>query len=141
MRAYTRLVGWSVRHKFVTFVLGLCFFAGSIWSTGLLPSGFLPEEDISRSLFVMELPPGARLDDTKAETDGLDRAPARDAGGALRLRQRRHAASGARRRCASRRSTVNFVPKEERTLRQRQLENRIIDLVQQRDPGRPLLPR
>ena len=47
------------------------FFAGSIMSTGLLPSGFLPEEDVSRSLFVVELPPGSRLDDTKAETDRL----------------------------------------------------------------------
>src|SRR6476660_41733 len=36
MRFYTRLVGWSVRHKFVTFVLGLCFFSASIWSTNLL---------------------------------------------------------------------------------------------------------
>ena len=65
MRSYTRLVGWSVRHKFITFFLGLGFFAASIASTNLLPSAFLPEDDISRSLFVVELPPGARLDDTE----------------------------------------------------------------------------
>src|SRR3954463_3535818 len=38
MRAYTRLVGWSVRHKLITFLLGLAFFAGSIYSTKLLPN-------------------------------------------------------------------------------------------------------
>ena len=71
MRAYTRVVGWSVRHKYITFLLGILFFAGSIYSTSLLPSGFLPEEDQSRSLFVVELPPGSRLDDTKRVTDRL----------------------------------------------------------------------
>ena len=69
MRAYTGLVAWSVRHKFVTLVLGLLFFVGSIKSTALLPSGFLPEEDINRTLFVVELAPGSRLDDTIAVTD------------------------------------------------------------------------
>ncbi len=133
MRFYTRLVGWSVRHKFVTFVLGLCFFSASIWSTNLLPSGFLPEEDISRSLFVMELPPGARLDDTKAETDRLTE----------RLREmpevRSVFVSGgtqlpAKKEVRLATLTVNFAPKEERSLRQRQLENRIIDLVQREIP-------
>jgi multidrug efflux pump subunit AcrB len=69
MRAYTGLVAWSVRHKFVTLVLGLLFFVGSIKSTALLPSGFLPEEDINRTLFVVELAPGSPLDDTIAVTD------------------------------------------------------------------------
>ena len=133
MRFYTRLVGWSVRHKFVTFVLGLCFFAASIWSTNLLPSGFLPEEDISRSLFVMELPPGARLDDTKAETDRLTE----------RLREMPEVRSvfvnggtqlPAKKEVRLATLTVNFAPKEERSLRQRQLENRIIDLVQREIP-------
>src|SRR4029078_2047498 len=38
MRAYTGLVGWSVRHKYLTFLLGIAFFAGSIYSTKLLPN-------------------------------------------------------------------------------------------------------
>ena len=43
MRSYTRVVGWSVRQKYITFLLGILFFAGSIYSTSLLPSGFLPK--------------------------------------------------------------------------------------------------
>ena len=71
MRGYTRLVAWSVRHKYVTMVLGIACFAASIMSTGLLPAGFLPAEDQARTLFVMELPPGARLQDTVRVSDRL----------------------------------------------------------------------
>jgi multidrug efflux pump subunit AcrB len=71
MRGYTRVVAWSVRHKYITLVLGLACFAGSIMSTGLLPAGFLPAEDAARTIFVVELPPGARLTDTTEVTDGL----------------------------------------------------------------------
>ncbi|KQT80764.1 efflux RND transporter permease subunit [Methylobacterium sp. Leaf466] len=71
MRGYTRIVAWSVRHKFVTLVVGLGCFAVSIWSTTLLPAGFLPAEDAARTIFVVELPPGARLADTTRVTDGL----------------------------------------------------------------------
>ena len=71
MRGYTRIVAWSVRHKYVTLVLGLACFAVSIWSTSLLPSGFLPAEDAARTIFVVELPPGARLADTTRVTDSL----------------------------------------------------------------------
>jgi hydrophobe/amphiphile efflux-1 (HAE1) family protein len=128
MRAYSRVVGWSVRHKFVTFLLGIAFFAGSIYSTNLLPSGFLPEEDQSRSLFVVELPPGSRLDDTKAVTDRLT-AELKNmpevknvfVNGGTQLPSKNEV------RLAT--LTVTFVPKDQRELRQRQLEGRIVDLV------------
>jgi len=72
MRGYTRLVAWSVRHKFITLVLGIACFAASIASTGLLPAGFLPAEDQARTLFVLELPPGARLPDTVRVSDRIE---------------------------------------------------------------------
>ena len=40
-------------------------------STKLLPAGFIPAEDAARTMFVVELPPGARLDDTKRVSDGI----------------------------------------------------------------------
>ncbi len=70
-RAYLRVVTLSVRYKYLTLVVGLGLFAASIASTGLLPSGFLPKEDHARAQFVVELPPGGRLDDTASVTDGL----------------------------------------------------------------------
>jgi hydrophobe/amphiphile efflux-1 (HAE1) family protein len=71
MRAYVRLVNWSAHHRFLTVLIGVALFAGSIVSTGLLPSGFLPGEDVARTLLVVELPPGARLADTDAVTRGV----------------------------------------------------------------------
>ncbi len=71
MRVYNRVVLWSVRHKYVTLVVGLALFAASILSTSLLPAGFLPKEDAARTLMVVELPPGARLEDTIAVTDRI----------------------------------------------------------------------
>jgi hydrophobe/amphiphile efflux-1 (HAE1) family protein len=68
IHAYTRLVGWSLRHRWITFALGLALFAASIASTKLLPSGFLPPQDVARTLLAVELPPGTRLDDTDAVT-------------------------------------------------------------------------
>ena len=57
LRAYTALVRWSVRHRWVTLAAGLALFAASIASTRLLPSGFLPAEDTGRTLLAVELPP------------------------------------------------------------------------------------
>jgi len=126
MRGYTRLVGWSVRHKYITFILGLGLFGASIWSTNLLPSAFLPEEDISRSLFVAELPPGSRLADTQEVSDRIaERLRAMPevksvfVNGGLQLPGKKEV------RLAT--FTVNLVPKEERSLRQRQLEGRIVE--------------
>jgi len=126
MRAYTRLVGWSVRHKFITFILGLAIFGASLWSTNLLPSAFLPEEDISRSLFVAELPPGSKLSDTQQVSDGIaERLRAMPevrsvfVNGGLQLPGKKEV------RLAT--FTVNLVPKEERSLRQRQFEGRIVE--------------
>ncbi len=71
LRAYTRLIRWSVRHRIVTVTLGLFIFAGSIYSMQLLPNGFLPAEDASRILIAAELPPGSRLDDMKETSDEI----------------------------------------------------------------------
>jgi multidrug efflux pump subunit AcrB len=71
LRAYTALVSWSVRHYLSTVCLGLALFAASIWSMGLLPKGFLPAEDASRSLLAIELPPGSPLADTERTTENI----------------------------------------------------------------------
>ncbi len=71
IRGYTRLVRWSVHHRIITVALGLAIFAGSIYSLKLLPSGFLPPEDKSRALLAFELPPGSRIDDTRAVSDAI----------------------------------------------------------------------
>ncbi|MEQ8824720.1 MAG: efflux RND transporter permease subunit [Filomicrobium sp.] len=71
INAYTKLVSWTVRHRIASVAFGLLVFAGSIGSFYLLPSGFLPTEDISRALLAVELPPGSRLDETKDKTANI----------------------------------------------------------------------
>ncbi|MEM1371283.1 MAG: efflux RND transporter permease subunit [Pseudomonadota bacterium] len=73
LRNYVRLVSWSVHHRITTVFLGLLVFAGSIGSFYLLPSGFLPREDISRAMMSIELPPGSKLDTTRDVTQRIQR--------------------------------------------------------------------
>ena len=74
MRGYVRLLSWSVKHRFATIGMGIAIFAGSIWLSTLLPSGFLPTNDISRALLSVELPPGSTLAETQKVSDEIARA-------------------------------------------------------------------
>src|SRR5712675_2105369 len=71
LQTYTRLVTWSVRHYFITVLIGFGIFAASIWSITLLPQGFLPAQDTARSLLAMELPPGSQLAYTEKVTEEI----------------------------------------------------------------------
>ncbi|MGO4837112.1 efflux RND transporter permease subunit, partial [Rhizobiaceae sp. 2RAB30] len=73
MRGYVRLLKATLRYRWLTLLGGIAFFAGSIYAIGFLPSGFIPKEDASRIVFSLELPPGSRLDDTRATTDEVTR--------------------------------------------------------------------
>jgi hydrophobe/amphiphile efflux-1 (HAE1) family protein len=73
MRAYVRFLAMTLRWRYLTLVIGLGVFAGSIYATAILPTGFIPDEDTSRVVISAELPPGARLEDTRAMTDEVTR--------------------------------------------------------------------
>ncbi|MGJ4939862.1 efflux RND transporter permease subunit [Bradyrhizobium sp. HKCCYLS1011] len=124
LRAYHRVVSWSVKHYFITVVIGLAVFAASILSIKLLPQGFLPAQDTARSLLAMELPPGSQLAFTEQVTEGI----------VARLRKRPEVRSvfvdGGRsppgimevRRAAL---IINYTPKTERKITQKELERDI----------------
>jgi multidrug efflux pump subunit AcrB len=121
LKAYNGLVTWSVRHYFITVLVGFGIFAASIWSIKLLPQGFLPAQDSARSLLAMELPPGTQLAFTEKVTEEI----------VARLRKRPEVKSvfvdGGRvppgtfevRRAAL---IINYVPKHDRKITQRELE-------------------
>src|ERR1700681_3953943 len=121
LQAYTGLVTWSVKHYFITVLIGFGIFAASIWSITLLPQGFLPAQDTARSLLAMELPPGTQLSFTEKTTEEI----------VARLRKRPEVKSvfvdGGRvppgtfevRRAAL---IINYTPKNKRNITQRQLE-------------------
>jgi hydrophobe/amphiphile efflux-1 (HAE1) family protein len=69
--AYGHCVNWSVRRRYVTVVIAFLLFAASVWSTRLLPSGFMPLEDTGRTLLSIELPPGSQLAETATVTEAI----------------------------------------------------------------------
>ena len=121
LRGYAGLVTWSVRHYYVTVLIGLAVFAASILSIKLLPQGFLPAQDTARSLLAMELPPGSQLAYTEKVTEDI----------VARLRKRPEVRSvfvdGGRvppglqevRRASL---IINYTPKHDRGITQRELE-------------------
>jgi hydrophobe/amphiphile efflux-1 (HAE1) family protein len=71
MRVYGRFLAMTLRHPYLTLITGVALFSASIYATTLLPTGFLPEEDTSRVVVSVELPPGTQLDETQAKTDDV----------------------------------------------------------------------
>jgi hydrophobe/amphiphile efflux-1 (HAE1) family protein len=128
MRFYTRLVRGSVRWRWLTLALGAMVFAASLWSTQLLPSGFIPADDYGRTLLAVELPPGSRLDDTdrvaRAISDKLKAMPevksvlafgGQILGGAAEPRKATF--------------VINFVHKSKRTASQKDLQTTISHMM------------
>jgi multidrug efflux pump subunit AcrB len=124
MRGYKVVLSWSVRHRFITVILGIAAFAASIAATRYLPSGFLPATDYARSVLAVELPPGSQLADTEVVTETI----------ANRLRKFPEVESvfinggqipPATTEVRKASLTINYVPKSKRSLRQQQLEHAI----------------
>jgi multidrug efflux pump subunit AcrB len=124
LNTYHRVVTWSVKHHYLTVLIGFGVFAASIWSITLLPQSFLPAQDSARSWLGLELPPGTQLAYTEKVTEDI----------VAQLRKRPEVKSvfvdGGRDPHGSqevRRATViiNYTPKTQRSLTQRELENSI----------------
>jgi hydrophobic/amphiphilic exporter-1 (mainly G- bacteria), HAE1 family len=69
MRAYTGFLGKTLKWRWVTLGAGIGVFAVSLWSTTLLPTGFIPPEDAARTVLALELPPGATLETQRQKSD------------------------------------------------------------------------
>jgi hydrophobe/amphiphile efflux-1 (HAE1) family protein len=121
LQAYTRLVRWMVQHYLITLGVGLVIFTASILSIKLLSQGFLPAQDYARSVMAIELPPGSQLSQTEKVTEDIF----------TRLHNhteiKRVFVDGGRLLGQStevRRATliINYTPKSERSISQRELE-------------------
>ncbi len=121
LRAYTNLVRWSVKHYLITLLVGFLIFVSSILSIKLLSQGFLPAQDTARSVLAIELAPGTQLSETEKVTEDI----------VARLRKHSEVKSvfvdGGRlpgkstevRRAAL---IINYTPKGDRSITQRELE-------------------
>ena len=77
MSWYQRVLRWSTRHRWKTLVAGAAFFALSIVGLMLTPTEFIPASDESWTMLDVELPAGARLEDTAAVSAAAYRILAR----------------------------------------------------------------
>ena len=122
MRLYTRVLTWSVRHRYLTVAIGLAAVCRlGVQHQAAAIRAFMPVQDTARSILALELPSGSQLSETDALTEGIVK----------RLKNRPEVKSvfvdGGRippsvmevRKAAL---TINFVPKDERKISQRDLE-------------------
>ena len=69
LRAYLRVAAWCLRHRLLTMIAAAAFFAGSIALIPLLPTGFIPPDDLSQTQVQVELPPGSTFSETFAAAE------------------------------------------------------------------------
>ncbi|MDS9467515.1 efflux RND transporter permease subunit [Paracoccus sp. MBLB3053] len=66
LRLLMAILAWTLRHRALTLLMGMGVFAGSIYSATLLPTEFVPAQDVGRSQISIELPPGSTISDTES---------------------------------------------------------------------------
>ncbi|UJF24764.1 efflux RND transporter permease subunit [Suttonella sp. R2A3] len=74
MGAYLRLADWAIRWRWLTLALTIVLFVGSLALARLLPSDFLPADDLSQSRVEIELAPGATIEETLEVSEWTRRA-------------------------------------------------------------------
>ncbi len=60
---------WCLKHRVLTLLATAVFFFGSFGLAGLLPTGFLPPDDLSQTQVALTLPPGSTLKESTAAAE------------------------------------------------------------------------
>ncbi|MGB7300893.1 MAG: efflux RND transporter permease subunit [Burkholderiaceae bacterium] len=68
-RWYTRQVGRTLRHPYMTLAGAVAVLAASLYFMLQIPGSFIPPEDVGRIQVSVELPPGSTLGDTEKTTE------------------------------------------------------------------------
>ncbi len=124
MRAYTRFLAGTLRWRWFTLLAGIGVFAVSIWSTSLLPTGFIPPEDSARTVLALELPPGVTLETQRQKTDEAVRR-IREIPEVMQVLIVGGSSPTGQRELRKAAAYVKLTPKTERKKKQRQLEAEI----------------
>ena len=66
---YGRWAAWCLRHRVLTLLATVVFFVGSFLLVPLLPTGFLPPDDLSQTQVTVTLPPGSTYAQTLAAAE------------------------------------------------------------------------
>ncbi len=66
---YVGWAKWCLKHRFLTLLGAAVFFVGSFMLVPLLPTGFIPPDDLSQTQVTVTLPPGSTLKETYAAAE------------------------------------------------------------------------
>jgi multidrug efflux pump subunit AcrB len=69
IRIYLVWARWCLKHRITTLVGAAVFFVGGLALVPLLPSGFIPPDDLSQTQVTLTLPPGSTLKETYAAAE------------------------------------------------------------------------
>ena len=69
MASYLKWVAWCLRHRALTVLATAVFFFGSFALVPLLPTGFIPPDDLSQTQVYLSLPPGSTFKETLAAAE------------------------------------------------------------------------
>lgn len=64
LTVYEQWVSWCLRHRLATMASAGLFFVGSLLLATVLPSGFIPADDLSQTQVYLTLPPGSTFKDS-----------------------------------------------------------------------------
>ncbi len=66
---YAGWAAWCLKHRILTLLATVVFFFGSFALVPLLPTGFLPPDDLSQTQVHLSLPPGTTFDESLAAAE------------------------------------------------------------------------
>ncbi|MDP2029409.1 MAG: efflux RND transporter permease subunit [Thiobacillus sp.] len=69
MGFYLKWAAWCLRHRVITLLATAGFFFGSFALVPLLPTGFIPPDDLSQTQVYLSLPPGSTYAETLAAAE------------------------------------------------------------------------
>ncbi|MDE2627516.1 MAG: efflux RND transporter permease subunit [Burkholderiales bacterium] len=76
---YMRWVAGALKHRVITTIAATVFLVGSLMLVPLLPTGFIPPDDLSQTQVALALPPGATFAQTYAAAEAARRIVERNA--------------------------------------------------------------
>jgi hydrophobe/amphiphile efflux-1 (HAE1) family protein len=127
MRWYLRLLAWCTVHRWKTVFAGIAFLVVSFIGAALMPTSFVPDDDIGASSLMIELPPGVRLQDTAAISAAAYRVLARQPEVLNVVEAIGQSDDGVR----TGELDIQLVPREQRKLSQHDWEDRVIKDLKQ----------
>ncbi|KXB30062.1 RND transporter [Dechloromonas denitrificans] len=69
LKVYAGWAAWCLKHRLLTMLATVVFFVGSFALVPLLPTGFLPPDDLSQTQVYVSLPPGSTFQETLAAAE------------------------------------------------------------------------